>query len=366
MLLIIVLFVAYKRKIILIKNIENYFLLLSLSIPLLFAVTYPNSFHTLLSYLVFTLLFQSFTMYLIDVTKFVPAMMNYLLLTSVFASLFGLYLVFISNDMSILGIPFSYDIFFTKRMNSWFNNSTMLGLYLSFGLLSIFYQWDKSSFYIKILLIFSSIIILSALVLSGGRTGIFLIMLIIFIHFILFYISKIKYFILSIVVLSLVTISVYMNFEYLSENIYFIRRLTNSDLYNMGGRSEKALFALNIMNNMTFNDLLFGLGINYIITELDYSIHSGALRIILEFGLIVFFIFNIYMIMLIINTFKYYLKYKKKISIYLMYFYIFIYLKEFMVIGHYGININYILFLIFMTIDYKTRKDSHEKYIYNT
>lgn len=194
------------------------------------------------------------------------------------AILVGLYVMNI-GDIKLLSVTIEYDLFFSKRMNSWFNNSTVLGLYICICFCFLFYLNNKGA--ISALLYWMvCILFIIGLVLSGGRTGAFLTVIALINMKLRFSLSTF----VGIVILCGFSLLLINNFDFLKENIFFMRRLMNSFESGLGGRDDKLDFSLQLLNTYDLRSILLGTGIGSVQLLHNYSVHSGLFRQFLELG----------------------------------------------------------------------------------
>ena len=165
-----------------------------------------------INYLVFTLssyflINQLFRKYGVDFIRWF-GLAN--IAISCLAVLIGLYVINVTG-LEIGGVKIDYDITFSKRMNSWFNNSTVLGIYIAFSFCFLMYFYKKG--YIGLIVYLSiSLLLWVGLIQSGGRTGVFVLFLAYLMIFIRFKITfKIVFYIILLILGLLVLL---YNFEF--------------------------------------------------------------------------------------------------------------------------------------------------------
>ena len=230
----------------------------------------------LFSISLFVLLRSLFFTYGEGLLKFFSIIIIVIACISIFV---GFYVIYVAPIM-LPGVLIEYDVFFSKRMNSWFNNSTVLGLFISIAFCFLFYLDNKKIIYRPFYWLVFVLFVLG-LVFSGGRTGAFIALLALF--SMNFRISRST--LQGGIILIFCFLFVIMNFNYFFDNVYFIRRLMLSADSGIGGRSEKLEFAMQLLATYDIRSLLFGKGIGSVQLYSNYSVHSGLLRQILELGI---------------------------------------------------------------------------------
>jgi len=195
--------------------------------------------------------------------------------------------LFSFEKLTFLFITLEYDIFWSKRMNSWFNNSTVLGFYICICSCFLYYL-DNKRLINKFLYLLILALFITGLVLTGGRTGALLAV----ISLALMKFNFSRRLISGILFISLASSLIFLYFDYLVENIYFFRRLINFDS-GFGGRAELANQTFELLAFYDLPSILFGKGIGSTAIIHNISIHSGSLRQILELG-IPFMILNLF------------------------------------------------------------------------
>ena len=263
---------------------------------------------------------------------------------SIAAVLLGFYL-YSNTHFTLLGMEFEYDLFFSKRMNSWFNNSTVLGEYIALSLVSLFYL-QKTNECTTVFFLLVSCLFVAGLILSGGRTGFLMLIIGLMVYSFNFSLKKsIKYFLL-LTMFVVILVFVVVQFQ---DDVYFFRRLLSKDITELGGRGDKYDFFLRNWGEQGLLKLLFGEGVNSLSVLYGVSIHSGILRVFFEFGMIpavIFYFILLRYVMVAVKYFEheYFAKTAKLIAALL----IMLFLSELMTITLWGVAIFYLYFWVFI------------------
>jgi len=229
---------------------------------------------TVLALLFFNALFLKYEAY------FVSSLAKINVFICCFAILIGFYVILV-GPIKIPLITIEYDLFFSKRMNSWFNNSTVLGMYIAVCFCFLIYL-NKARLISPLLFYVISILFWSGLIVSGGRTGVLVTLIAYFLMYFQFKFNRTLVLYVSFVLLVCLILAV--NLDYLTEHVYFIRRVFDSGNSGLGGRDDKLDFAVKLINQYDIYSILFGQGQGSVLLLHNFSIHSGSLREILELG----------------------------------------------------------------------------------
>jgi hypothetical protein len=185
------------------------------------------------------------------------------------------------------------------RMNAWFNNSTMLGLFFCHAIFAVYYFLRrKPGALARGVHLLSGFAFLVGMMLAGGRTGAsvgiaaFLALVAIRVR------RNPRWIGATVAAGALVFFTAAKLIERYGEQIYMLRRFQAEDLATLGGRTAFAREAFDIMHRADPLELLFGHGINATRESLHLSdsIHSGLLRMLLEHGLIFTFVLGLFML----------------------------------------------------------------------
>ena len=222
--------------------------------------------------------------------------------TSVLAVATGIYSMHV-GPISIGPLVIEYNPIFW-RMNSWVTSSTMLGILLCHGVYSGYYFYYKSkSIMQKCLHLLIICGIIYGILMAGGRTGVIVCGMAI-VYLVLF---RTRFTVIKIIISS---IFIYLAFHLILNIIHsyaylflVFRRFSSPNMLEFGGRSSMFEHALLSISNASFDELIFGFGVNSVKETLGwlYGAHSGMIRIFLEYGL---FAYAFYIILNIVMLFK--------------------------------------------------------------
>ncbi|MEZ9184400.1 hypothetical protein AB4158_09430 [Vibrio splendidus] len=268
-------------------------LCLPLYISSLYSLFFNNVSYTGLLTIFFIFAIISISLYIVSAGK-VGTFLAYIIAITCFANFVGFYLYFV-EEVIFFGVTLEYDVLFSKRMNSWFNNSTELGILNGFSLIACVYLFSLRQLK-PLVFTLSLVTILIGMLLSGGRTPLIALAFVLFIRMLFnFNYKGLMYG--AIFFVSLV-ISSYVLYEYYYDDIFIIRRFAEGDISGLGGRDEKFELFIQYFGKTGLGDLLFGSGIGFFY-ELGISIHSGILRTAQELGVVnitIFYLFSFFVI----------------------------------------------------------------------
>lgn len=273
--------------------------------------------------------------------------------TAVVAAVLGLYSYYVGS-LEIGPIFIEYNKRFW-RMNSWFTTSTGAGMFLGHGLFACYYLLRRVRLVsLKIMLGPAALLLAYAMILAGGRTGVAVTLFAFVSLFVLKSGRHIMYFFLvmvGIVIFGLimeVLISTYYN------DVLLFRRLTQGDFDTLGGRIDFLERAMQDLRRFDVFEFFFGVGVNGVQEVLGWEVstHSGVIRFMLEHGMLAVTLYIVLCLMC-------FLRYQRILSSAheSMLKFEFLYLSlsgfllaEFMIIQLFGVDIEYIRFLVVLAM----------------
>jgi hypothetical protein len=265
------------------------------------------------------------------------------LLYSTLSSSLGIYSFFYGNfDYLALNITYDESL---RRISGLENVSTAFGISLGLGILLLI-----TGKYIenKLLSVLFLIILLVGLILSGSRTPIFLLITIFILRL---FLQKKRNILNFLFLLFLVLITIYLNIDYLKDNIYIIRRVLSSDTnLSFGGRYDKFDDVLILLDQSSWVNLLFGYGHGNFNEVLNRGIgaHSGFTRNAIEHGILMIFValsIFVYVTVVFIKDFNFF-KSNKNSNDFLYFYYIF--LAEITTTSIFGLTIIGLMFILIL------------------
>jgi len=185
------------------------------------------------------------------------------------------------------------DTFRFKRAQSWFNNSTVYGINIVIAMSFVYnkYKENKNKVFIPLLVWFGY-----WLLMSGGRTGVIVLVVGIMINLILRYRKKIIF--ISIPILLLILGAYQYLYNHLMSNFLIFRRFEQGGL---GSRDVKFFEVRELWNKQSLINQLFGSGTNSLRDEFSYSAHSGFLKLFFDNGLVFLVIYAIFVLIVCAN-----------------------------------------------------------------
>lgn len=259
---------------------------------ILSSLLYPNGFFTNINISTMLILMYS----LIKVLQYKTEVIGIYPTIKIYEFIFNIFIVFmlLSTIVALLHTFYNFSVFAIpdienhKRIQSWFSNSTMYGINLSLAIIMTYYKYTKNKNLIFLIL---ALWLVYWLILSGGRTGI--IMLIIgFIVNLFFQYKKNILFLLGVIFTLGITFEKYL-YSYLTKNFLLFRRFEQGGL---GSRDEKAQAVFEYWSNLNIFNQIFGSGTNSLIEKYVFSAHSGYLRLFFEYGIIFMIIYIFFII----------------------------------------------------------------------
>jgi hypothetical protein len=269
-------------------------------------------------------------------------------ITSVLAVLSGAYSFHIGS-FSVGPLLIEYNIAYW-RVNSWYVTSTGMGLFFCQGLYAAYYLWSGTkSITMKVLNALTCLGFIYGMTLTGGRTGFIVLILSSFVLWIsrskpnLTTVLKVLFACGCLWLLSSLIISSF------ADEIYLLRRFQEGDTSTLGGRSDFMQRALGDIGKFTTLQFLFGVGVNGVQETLNWEIsaHSGMLRFLMEYGILMVATYLVMSGTALLNAFRLVRtspEFKAESSIILIslttYF-----LAEFMVIQLFGVSIEFLMYI---------------------
>lgn len=251
------------------------------------------------------------------------------------------------------------------RVNAWYVTSTGLGLFLCQGVFSAYYFAALSgNKFAKLVHGIFSLGFIYGMALAGGRTG-FIAMIL---AFSTLWAAKcrptltliVKILVAQGMLWALVIILANM----FSSEIYILRRFFGEDTVSLGGRTGFLERAISDIGHFSISELLFGLGINGVKETLNWNVsaHSGVLRFMLEYGILMLALYTLFSIHLVIGAFKTLrrsslLKAESSVILLCIVSYV---SSEIMVIQLFGISIEFLMFVAAVSFYISLKKFSSE------
>jgi hypothetical protein len=215
----------------------------------------------------------------------------------------GLYSIYV-GPFKIGPLLIEYNPYFW-RMNSWYVSSTGLGLLLCHGVFGAYYflrrdgaaRWRPLHFVMIAGFVYG-------MALAGARSA-FAVLVIAFATLVVARANLRLVSLLKVAALAGLSVAaaVYLLSEF-SEAVFILRRFQAQDVGTLGGRTDFLLLALRDMSAFSLSELLFGVGVNGVRETLGWeiSVHSGVLRFLLEYGVLMVVAYGILCVILLLRT----------------------------------------------------------------
>ncbi|MFF2588516.1 hypothetical protein ACFVSS_11565 [Peribacillus butanolivorans] len=205
------------------------------------------------------------------------------------------------NQINIFSLFPIADITYSKRAQSWFNNSTMYGVNIAIAIMFCFYKYNVSSNKHKLVIIMEIIWFFYWLLLAGGRTGLMMLLVGFTLYILLSYKEKVLFFLgppflLVIIFYNAIT-------DYLYSNFVIFSRFNSGD--TLGARDVMFYEVIDFMSKQDLVNQLFGMGTNSYNykyrQEFTFGQHSGLLKFLVENGSIFIIIYSTFILLVVIN-----------------------------------------------------------------
>lgn len=268
--------------------------------------------------------------------------------TSVIATVLGIYTYHLSSlDFGPIHIEYNERFW---RMNSWFATSTGAGVFMGHGLFACYFLIRRNvGNSMRIIFFGSAILLVYGIGLAGGRTGVVVTIVSFFSMYVLKagrhlgYLITVFAGVLVLGFLADTVMSVY------SSDVLLFRRFMENDFEDLGGRTDFLVRALDEFSRFNVFGVLFGVGINGTTEVLNWEIstHSGVIRLLIENGLLMVFLYMILGILILLSS-RRILSTNHSYSHHSEFVYLSIFAfftAEFMIIQLFGVDIQFVLFL---------------------
>lgn len=225
---------------------------------------------------------------------------NFLFETFIYFIFFSTIVAFL-NQINLFNIIPIADITYSKRVQSWFNNSTMYGINITIAIMFCFYKYKDSSSIQKLAIIITIMWFFYWLLLAGGRTGLMMLFLGFILYFLFSYKEKVLFFLGALFLL----VTTFYNhiMDYLANNFAIFTRFDSSDM--LGQRDVMFYEIIDFINKQNLVNQLFGLGTNSFNYEYRHEFtfgqHSGFLKFLFENGYIFIILYSTFILLVVSN-----------------------------------------------------------------